>query len=200
MYSGDVTDANLATQINVLNNAYANAGVSPKLSCGVNLCMRPVTICSHVRGQRVKADGRDLQRPCRCVGLVHLRTEGLSVRHLPAHHLPARKQRPVRLVPSVQVTFLVASITRVNQPQFWNIDPNSDDLANFKTQNYKGTYADFNLFTTMLQNSVLGCGALQHRWSLCATIHGMATHVAAPSLKKRYASVRPRHTFTSVET
>ena len=60
--------------------------------------------------------------------------------------------------PAPQVTFLVAAITRVNQPQFWNIDPNSDDLANFKTQNYKGTYADFNLFTTMLQNSVLGCG------------------------------------------
>ena len=51
---------------------------------------------------------------------------------------------------------MLASVTRVNQPQFWNIDPNSDDLANFKATNYQGTYQDLNLFTTMLQNSVLG--------------------------------------------
>ena len=62
-----------------------------------------------------------------------------------------------RAVPA-QITFLLARTTRVNQPQFWNIDPNGDGLGQFKTQNYQGTYADLNIFTTMLQNSVLGCG------------------------------------------
>ena len=55
-----------------------------------------------------------------------------------------------------QVTFNLASVTRVNQPQYWNIDANSDALAAFKAANYQGTYQDLNIFTTMLQNSVLG--------------------------------------------
>ena len=41
VYSGDVTDANLATQINVLNNAYANAGVRPELSSVDRSCIHP---------------------------------------------------------------------------------------------------------------------------------------------------------------
>ncbi len=51
---------------------------------------------------------------------------------------------------------MLANITRVSQPQYWNIDPNSDALGAFKTQNYQGNYADLNFMTTMLQNSVLG--------------------------------------------
>ena len=54
------------------------------------------------------------------------------------------------------MTFVLANVTRVNQPQFWNIDPSSDALGGFKAANYQGTYQDINIFTTMLQNSVLG--------------------------------------------
>ena len=91
--------------------------------------------------------------------------EGLRIREASSSHavslVRARASNDRQGVAPPQVTFLVAGITRVNQPQFWNIDPNSDDLANFKMQNYKGTYADFNLFTTMLQNSVLGCAQIR---------------------------------------
>ncbi len=56
-----------------------------------------------------------------------------------------------------QITFNWVSTTRVANYIWWNLDANSQTLSDFKAANHKGTYADFNIFVTMLQNSVLGC-------------------------------------------
>ncbi len=96
VYSGDITDANLATQINVLNNAYANAGVSPDLSCIACSCARfhdgsptrwllvPIKMIDKHRAALVAA-----------IGPVHLlRDDNQNLQR----HPPVREHSPARLV------------------------------------------------------------------------------------------------------
>ena len=41
--------------------------------------------------------------------------------------------------------------------QWWNIPIPSTALNDMKAAKYRGTYADLNIYTTMMQDNVLGC-------------------------------------------
>ncbi len=165
VYSGDISDDNIATQIAVMNSAFAKAGVRPLRSTGLS----ELGVCEHrALGSDVRACGREPVGSARapaCLTLEQILAGGLEL-HRPrptphadrvcrATHRDAHAYAAAALL-RVQASFVLANTNRVNQPQYWNIDANSDDLANFKAVNYQGGYQDLNLFTTMLQNSVLG--------------------------------------------
>ena len=57
--------------------------------------------------------------------------------------------------------------------QWWNLDPSSPALQEMKAALRVGTYADLNVFTTLLQNNVLGCAAAQTPSMPVASSHCM---------------------------
>ena len=41
--------------------------------------------------------------------------------------------------------------------QWWNLDQGSQELVDFQDATYSGSYADYNIWTTLMQGDVLGC-------------------------------------------
>ena len=46
---------------------------------------------------------------------------------------------------------------RACAPQWWNIAAPSPELDEMKTAKYTGTFADLNIYITMMQDNLLGC-------------------------------------------
>jgi hypothetical protein len=42
-------------------------------------------------------------------------------------------------------------------PQWWNLYQGSQELVDFQEATYSGSYADYNIWTTLMQGDVLGC-------------------------------------------
>ena len=48
---------------------------------------------------------------------------------------------------------------RACAPQWWNIAAPSPELDEMKTAKYTGTFADLNIYITMMQDNLLGCAS-----------------------------------------
>ena len=55
---------------------------------------------------------------------------------------------------------MLAGITRVRNPAWWDLDVSSKAYTQMKAALHRGTFADLNIITTSLQNDLLGCGAV----------------------------------------
>ena len=69
-----------------------------------------------------------------------------------------------------QIQFVLAGVNRFASYTYWNLNVNGAGLANMKAamRAPSSSYADLNIYTTLLQNSVLGCAVLLKR-------HGSST-------------------------
>ncbi len=54
----------------------------------------------------------------------------------------------------------LADMPRACALQWWNIGAPSPELDELKTAKYTGTYADLNIYITMMQDNLLGCAQL----------------------------------------
>ena len=68
----------------------------------------------------------------------------------------------------IQVSFVLAGTTRFNSPTAWNADPNGQAMIDMKNvyRTAGSTYADLNIYTTTLQDDLLGCAPVTLRLAL----------------------------------